>query len=192
MSQLEGVTILLVEDDTPDRILYSSWLEEAGATCKHAINGRAAVNKWNGTIDVVLMKRRLPNMFSDEIVTRANEQGLDTPIVLLTDIEPNFNPEDRGINEVLTKPTDEDELITAVQSVALDNKIRPLVRDFIRTGAAIQRLQSQHSSQALETHGEYHQLRQQYQELAEEVKDISGKLTTEEKQLLMGARNRLN
>jgi signal transduction histidine kinase/DNA-binding response OmpR family regulator len=118
-SALEGKKILLVEDDVRNVFALINVLEPLGATVEIARNGREAVDKLRGAVDIdlVLMDIMMPEMdgFAAMKEIRSDERLAKLPIIALT---ANAMPEDRtrcleaGADDYISKPIDIDRLVS--------------------------------------------------------------------------------
>jgi len=111
---LEGIKILLVEDNKINIRVASDFLSKWGAVITTASNGVEALKKINDhSFDVVLMDLQMPEMDGFEATTRIRELNIDTPIIALTasallDIKDKVTA--IGMNDFITKPFNPDEL----------------------------------------------------------------------------------
>jgi CheY-like chemotaxis protein len=118
---LDGVTVLLVEDNEMNMEVAEFILTEEKATVIKAVNGKEAVDIFAGSkageIDVVLMDIMMPVM-DGETATRAiralkREDAATVPVIAMTanafeeDIRSAFAS---GMNEHITKPIEPDTL----------------------------------------------------------------------------------
>ena len=112
---LEGIMILLVDDNELARDINKSILEAEGATVMGASSGESAVHKFKDDLsfDVVLMDIVMPGMGGIEAIRKIRaierEKGLSVPIVAISgeateDIMKNAIS--AGADETLTKPLD--------------------------------------------------------------------------------------
>jgi signal transduction histidine kinase/HAMP domain-containing protein/ActR/RegA family two-component response regulator len=117
-AQLEGATVLIVDDDIRNVFALTSALELHGMNVLYSDNGADGIAKVesNPDIDVVLMDAMMPNMDGNETTRaiRAMPRFADLPIVFLT---AKAMPGDRekaleaGASDYITKPVDLDELL---------------------------------------------------------------------------------
>ncbi|MDV7141365.1 ATP-binding protein [Tropicimonas sp. TH_r6] len=120
---LEGLTVLVAEDNRTNILLLERMLHGTGVRTKLAINGREAVEMFRlQRPDVVLMDMHMPIM-DGLAATRAIREietgtgGVATPIIALT---ANAFPEDRdlcmdaGMNGFVTKPFRKRDLLLAL------------------------------------------------------------------------------
>lgn len=112
---LNGVRVLLVEDDPVLALVGRTVLERAGATVEVAGDGMIAVERCRETrYDAVLMDMQLPGLSGPEAARAIRENGYLGPIAALT---ANARPADRdecraaGMDVFLTKPITRDALL---------------------------------------------------------------------------------
>nr|WP_240157830.1 HAMP domain-containing protein [Pseudonocardia broussonetiae] len=115
---LDGVTVLIVDDDVRNVFALTSALELHGLTVLYAENGHdgiAMLTEHPG-VDIVLMDAMMPDIDGNETTRRIRElpHGRDLPVVFLT---AKAMPGDResslaaGATDYVTKPVDLDELL---------------------------------------------------------------------------------
>lgn len=122
---LDGIHILLVEDNDLNMEIAQMLLEDAGATITKAANGREALENFAnhpaGTYDVILMDIMMPVMdgltATREIRTLPRKDALEIPILAMT---ANAFDEDAkkcfasGMNAHLTKPIQIEQVIKEI------------------------------------------------------------------------------
>ena len=121
---LDGLRVLLVEDNTINQEVASYILARAGALVAIAANGQAALSMLaeHAGYDVVLMDLQMPVMNGFEAAAAIRAAGLELPIVAMT---ANAMDEDRqrslaaGMQAHLAKPIDVDELVATLSRLAL-------------------------------------------------------------------------
>jgi len=120
---LQGLRVLLVEDNTINQEVASYILARAGAVVAIAANGQAALSMLDehAEYDVVLMDLQMPVMNGFEAAAAMRAAGLTLPIVAMT---ANAMDDDRrrslaaGMQAHLPKPIDVDELVATLQRLA--------------------------------------------------------------------------
>ncbi|HYQ46785.1 MAG TPA: response regulator [Polyangiaceae bacterium] len=120
---LEGVTVLLAEDDMRTVYALSALLTSKGATVLVADSGREALALLAATahIDVVLMDIMMPEMDGYEATRRLREDPrfAKLPVIALTAKSMKGERErclEVGASDYLTKPIDSDKLLQTVQA----------------------------------------------------------------------------
>ena len=117
---LEGLHILLAEDNPVNQLLAVSLLEDNGATVDVADDGLVAVEMCtdDDIYDVILMDVQMPNMDGQSASRVLRSAGITLPIIALT---ANATPEDRqkciaaGMTEFMTKPFNVNELLAVIK-----------------------------------------------------------------------------
>lgn len=123
---LEGVKVLLAEDNELNMEIAQFILERAGVTVTPAWNGQEALDAFEqcapGYFDVILLDVMMPKMGGLETARRirasAREDAQKVPIFAMTanafleDIEKSKNA---GMNEHLTKPLEEQKILDAIK-----------------------------------------------------------------------------
>ena len=115
--QLDGATVLIVDDDVRNVFALTSALELHGMTVLYADNGADGVRLLaeHPEVDIVLMDAMMPDQDGNETTRaiRRNHRFADLPVVFLT---AKAMPGDResalaaGASDYITKPVDLDEL----------------------------------------------------------------------------------
>jgi signal transduction histidine kinase/HAMP domain-containing protein/CheY-like chemotaxis protein len=123
LPELDGVTVLIVDDDVRNVFALTSALELHGLSVLYAENGHDGIRLLteNPGIDIVLMDAMMPDIDGNETTRRirALPQGRDLPVVFLT---AKAMPGDResslaaGATDYVTKPVDLDELLVLMAS----------------------------------------------------------------------------
>ncbi|MBM2617922.1 HAMP domain-containing protein [Actinoplanes sp. LDG1-06] len=116
--QLDGATVLIVDDDVRNVFALTSALEMHGLNVLYSDNGVDGVRKLaeHPEVDIVLMDAMMPDQDGYETTRgiRRNQRFQDLPVVFLT---AKAMPGDResalaaGASDYITKPVDLDELI---------------------------------------------------------------------------------
>lgn len=124
---LEGIEILLVEDNEINQEVASMMLKKVGMKVSLAENGEQAVRKFlenEKKYDLILMDLQMPVMSGYDATRKIREHNKDIPIVALTAaamIEDKQKVLKAGMNEHLSKPIDKQELYLAISSLTNKN-----------------------------------------------------------------------
>ncbi|MDX9944292.1 MAG: ATP-binding protein [Azonexus sp.] len=121
-AELNGIHVLVVEDNEVNRHLVCDILSQAGAEVMQAANGRAALEQLGNLrqrVDVVLMDIQMPEMDGREATSRIRmlEGRSQLPIVAMTaDVLAGDTPESASVpmDAIVTKPLDLDRLLEVV------------------------------------------------------------------------------
>jgi CheY-like chemotaxis protein len=122
---LEGLRILIVDDNRTNRIVGLKTLEALGANADTAESGEAAISAMTTVpYDLVLMDINMPGMDGMEATRRVRQLGgalAQTPIIALTaDVMSHHTAAYRaaGMNGFVPKPFTPTELLTEVMRLA--------------------------------------------------------------------------
>ena len=113
--------LLLVEDEIRMAQALSEILRLEGYEVDHFADGTgglAAVE--NGIYDVIILDVMLPGMNGFEIVRRAREKGIRTPVLMLTakgELDDKVTGLDSGADDYLTKPFMTKELLARLRAL---------------------------------------------------------------------------
>ncbi|MDQ3033796.1 MAG: response regulator [Myxococcota bacterium] len=119
-----GLRVLIVEDSVDLRELYAAWLRDRGYEVFEAGDGRSG---WDRIAelqpDVVLLDLGLPSVDGWKLATllRLDRRRCAPAVIAITGmIEPDAiqNARDAGVDAVLFKPCDADEIVDAIETEA--------------------------------------------------------------------------
>jgi CheY-like chemotaxis protein len=112
--QLQGVRILVVEDNPFNIMVAQSLLERSGAIVDVANNGEEALKKVQpGKYQLVLMDLNMPVMDGFEATRQLRARGITLPIIALTaslPAEVEKDVQSAGLTDIVVKPFNPDEL----------------------------------------------------------------------------------
>ncbi|RBP49257.1 hybrid sensor histidine kinase/response regulator [Arenicella xantha] len=118
---LDGLRLLLAEDDPDIALLLCYLLEEKGAQVAHVGNGELAVSAaMRGTFDLILMDIQMPIMTGYQAIEQLNKLGYNTPIVVMSasNIDADRSTaETLGCAAYLLKPVDINDIALVVDQV---------------------------------------------------------------------------
>jgi CheY-like chemotaxis protein len=112
--QLQGVHILVVEDNPFNIMVAQSLLERGGAIVEVATNGEEALEKIQpGKYKLVLMDLNMPVMDGFEATRHLRARGITLPVIALTaslPAEVEKDVQSAGLTDIVVKPFNPDEL----------------------------------------------------------------------------------
>ena len=110
LPSLDGIHVLLAEDNPDTREFVLRFLTERGATVSIAVHGEEAVEKALGNhFDVLLMDIQMPRLDGYAALERLREHGSRAPVVALTAhamADERQRCQKAGFDRFLTKPID--------------------------------------------------------------------------------------
>lgn len=124
-SAIEGVRVLLVEDDSDGREMIAHVLTESGGKVSSVDSARSALQELaKGDFDVVISDIGMPDVDGYELIQLIRAKGYLTPAIALTAFA---RDEDReralgaGFNSHLTKPVEPLQLIDTLAKIVASN-----------------------------------------------------------------------
>jgi len=116
------VKILLVEDNLAMQTTLRRSFERRGIQVVSCSDGALALERWRASVpDVVLLDLSLPGVDGLEVLARGREEGLKTPVLILTargTVGDRILGLNTGADDYLPKPFDLDELEARVRALA--------------------------------------------------------------------------
>ena len=119
--ELEGLRVLIVEDEAPFRRFAGSYLAEHGLDVQQAGDGREALELFEShQPEVVLLDLELPDLHGIEVLQRMTATRPSRVVVLTShsDAATAVRALKAGASDYLTKPIHLDALLRAVQQIA--------------------------------------------------------------------------
>lgn len=159
MTTGENPTVLVVEDQTELADAYTAILS-LDYEVQTAYSGKEALQMVDETVDVILLDRRMPDMSGDEVLARLKEQGITAKVAMLTAVEPDTDIVEMPFDDYRTKPVDNTEIQTLVETLLRWAEYDRHSQKFFRLAA---------KKKALEVAGK--ELTDEYKELIAAMKD---------------------
>jgi CheY-like chemotaxis protein len=117
-ARLEGIAILLVEDNPLNVMVAKAFLERCGALIEVAENGLQAIEKFDAARHrLILMDLDMPVMDGYEATRLLRKNGETLPVIALTASLPKEVESDvyaAGLTDIIVKPFNPDDLIRVV------------------------------------------------------------------------------
>jgi DNA-binding response OmpR family regulator len=114
--------VLVVDDCSDLRFLYSEIFQQEGFEVISAENGRVAlyiIENSKYAFDVILTDHLMPVMNGEEFIQEIRGQGNSTPVVFISGLKDH---KISGADCVLLKPIDIDVLLNSVTSLILNQR----------------------------------------------------------------------
>jgi DNA-binding response OmpR family regulator len=167
-------TVLIVEDQEGLAEAYQTVVATQYET-RLATSGEQALELIDDTVDVVLLDRRMPGMSGDEVLTAFVERGVSAKIAMLTAVEPEAEIIEMAVDDYVSKPIDNDELLSLVEDLQKRSEYGEQIQQFCRLTAKRLALETANK----EGTPEYERLVAKIAELSEEIDAELGDLRDE-------------
>ncbi|WP_458209503.1 HalX domain-containing protein [Haladaptatus sp. NG-SE-30] len=168
-------TILVVDDEEDVTDLYATWLESS-YDVRHAYEGHTALEKLDGEVDVVLLDRRMPGLSGDEVLTELRNRGLESRVVMVTAVKPDFDIIEMGFDDYLVKPVSKDDLYTTVEGMLSRVEYDTQMQEYFSLVSKKAVLEAEKDAEELANNDEYQELTAQVEMLREVVDDARANL----------------
>jgi CheY-like chemotaxis protein len=123
---VNGLKILVVEDDLELRTFYQLALLEHGHAVNAVANGAEALEVVSPEIDLVVTDLTMPVMTGDKLIAelRAKPEFQEIPVLVVTEHPRDLKPELRnGKTAVLRKPFELDDFMRWVNAAASQGRV---------------------------------------------------------------------
>lgn len=105
--------MLLAEDDDDVRETMWYWLaDEDGWDVLEATTGGETLDLLDGSVDLLVLDRRMPGPSGSEIVDRIAETEFSGPVLVATAYDPDDELGEDAVDRYLTKPITRDTFLT--------------------------------------------------------------------------------
>jgi DNA-binding response OmpR family regulator len=162
-------TVLVVDDEEKVADVQALTLQRTYDT-RVAYGGHEALEAFDGSVDAVVLDRRMPDVHGDEVLARIRERDADVVVVMMTAVDPDLNILEMEFDDYLTKPVDAATLLSSVER-QLDARQEddPRLTAFFSTVSKLEVLQSELPSSELEASDEYTDLKRRAEALGNEL-----------------------
>ncbi|MCD8028870.1 MAG: response regulator transcription factor [Erysipelotrichaceae bacterium] len=121
------ITILVVDDDKNTRLFMKALLEAEGYCVILAGNGQEALDKFdNNRIDLMIVDIMMPNIDGYELTDLVRKSYSELPILMVSAKQETVDRKKGylvGIDDYMSKPVDEEELLLKIQALLRRAKI---------------------------------------------------------------------
>ena len=164
----EEQTVLVVDDEEDIADLYTTWLEMHHVV-RTAYGGVEALEKVDGTVDVVFLDRQMPDHSGDEVLDRIRERGFGCRVVMVTAVDPDFDIVEMPFDDYLTKPVMREDLTDAVESMRKREEYNETVQEYFALTSKKATLEAEKSPAELADNEEYQSMVDRVEKLKEQA-----------------------
>ncbi len=154
MTVPERTCVLVVDDDADVRQLYERYLE-SDYRVRTAASGEAALEALDGSVDVVLLDRRLVDLSGADVLERLRADGFDQPVAMVTAVEPDIDIVDMGFDDYVVKPVDGNQLRDLVETLHLRREYDDVIREYFALVSKVTALERGRAADELDANEAY-------------------------------------
>ncbi len=162
--------MLVVDDEQDVADVYALQLDDDYET-EVAYGGEEALDKVDGSIDAVLLDRRMPDLSGDAVLDEIRERGIDCAVIMVTAVDPDLNILDMDFDDYLSKPVDEETLKNAIDQHIDASSGDKRLEEFFRIASKLEVLEAEKTAAELQNSDEFKRLAKRAQELADELRE---------------------
>ncbi len=164
----DELTILVVDDEQDIADLYTTWLQMDHEVRK-AYGGEEALEKVDEDVDIVFLDRQMPDYAGDEVLATIRERGLDSRVVMVTAVDPDFDIVSMEFDDYLTKPVMRDDLSEAVETMRERDAYNETLQEYYALTSKKAALEAEKTPSELQNSEEYQEMVDRVEELADEA-----------------------
>lgn len=163
-------TILVVDDEKDLTDLYAMWIDEQYDVMT-AYGGEEALEKMDGSVHIVLLDRRMPDLTGDVVLERIREQGYEARIVMVTAVDPGLDIIELDFDDYLTKPVSRPKLNRVIENMRIQLRRSGALMEHASVSNKMAALEKEIDPETLEDSEEYNDLQSKLLQLGDSLTD---------------------
>lgn len=169
-------SVLVVDDEAMLADLLYEWVNEKWP-CEAVYSGQEALEVVDGTIDLVLLDRQMPDLSGEEVLQTIRDQHGSIQVLMVSAIEPNFDILDLPFDGYLQKPVDRPTVQEAIEGLLIRRTYEPAIREFFSAVAKIEILEAVKSPAELAEDERFIALKSKADDLRQRADATLGRVT---------------
>jgi DNA-binding response OmpR family regulator len=163
-------TVLVVDDEAEVADVYALRLRDQYET-ETAYGGRAALERLDEDVDVVLLDRRMPDIGGDEVLEEIRGRDISTRVIMITAVDPDFDIIDMPFDDYLCKPVEKEDLVAAIDQQLAARRYDDRLAEYLEVTSKLALLRGEKTAQSLEGNEGVESLEQRAETLQSEMDD---------------------
>lgn len=169
--------VLVVDDEQRLADLFATWLRPE-RDVEVAYDGEQALEKFDESVSVVLLDRRMPGLSGDEVLDEIRSRPSEARVVMVTAVDPDFDIIDLGFDDYVVKPVGKEDLVDIVEKMEGRAQYDRDIQQYYSLASKKALLESEKPVSELEGNEEYQQLLEEFESLGEDVDKAVEELST--------------
>jgi DNA-binding response OmpR family regulator len=182
--ETSDLKVMVVEDNEGLADAYAEVLAESYDT-EVSYSGQEALESMDGSVDIVLLDRKMPGMNGDEVLNEIRQRDCRCGVSMVTAVSPDFDIIEMGFDDYVVKPVEEGDLVETVEQVNSRVEQKEAIREYVSSSVKKATLEGMKSSQELEESERYQNLIKDVREMSSDLGDISADMSEEEFEKIM-------
>jgi DNA-binding response OmpR family regulator len=183
----ESSAVVLVVDDEPDVAdSYAAFIRDQYEV-RRAYNGEEGLAKLDDGVDVVLLDRRMPDIFGDEVLGEIRDRGLDCRVAMVTAVDPDLDIIDMELDDYLVKPVTRDEVLDTVDRLLRVAEYERTLREYYRVTRKCVMLSEATVSENVSSNPEFAALSERRTQLREHLEATATDFADDDFETLFGS-----
>lgn len=167
-----SATVLVVDDEPNVADLFATWLAMEHDV-RTAYSGEAALERVGEDVDVVFLDRQMPGRSGDEVLARIRDRGIDTRVVLVTAVDPDFDIIEKPFDEYLTKPISGEDLLETTQAMVELNDYDETLQEYFALASKQATLEAEKTSANLLDNPRYQEMTERVAEVEQAAESVA-------------------
>ena len=126
-----AVRTLVVDDEQEVADAYALRLRDH-CDIETAYSGEAALSKLDGSVDVVLLDRRMPDLLGEDVLETIRDRGLDCRVAMVTAVDPDVDIIDMEFDDYVVKPVTREEVLETIERLLRVAEYERVLREYYR------------------------------------------------------------
>ena len=164
MTESDQPTVLAVEDERALVELYVRWLGDE-YDVRTAEGGEEALERFDESVDIVLLDRLMPGMSGDEVLETVRERDANCKVAMVTAVEPDFDVIRMGFDDYLTKPVEQETLMETISRLLSRTEYADLEQELYALVSKRAALETSKPAEELEESEEFADLEERIAEI---------------------------
>jgi DNA-binding response OmpR family regulator len=177
--------VLVIEDNEGLVDFYATWLSEK-YDVRTAYDGEEGLDRYDESVDVVLLDRRMPGLSGDEVLERIREAPHDARVAMVTAVTPDFDIVDMEFDEYLVKPLSSKKLNETIEELLTLTTYDERIKEYHALSAKRTTLKANKSANEITEGEEYDLLMERLADLQAELEELRDELDYTELQHAFG------
>ncbi|MEF8852287.1 MAG: response regulator [Haloarculaceae archaeon] len=178
--------VVLVVDDEPDVAdSYAAFIRDR-YDVRIAYSGEEALERLDDEVDVVLLDRRMPDMFGDEVLAEIRDRGVDCRVAMVTAVDPDVDIIDMEFDDYVVKPVTREEVLDTVDRLLRVTEYERTLREYYRVTRKWVTLSEVRPGEDIESDPEFADLVDRRDQLREKLEATAADLGDDDFETLFG------